>query len=182
MLEVRVSDERGRSAVHAVKIAGQRGDPQPIVRLRNAGRHLIAGEGVLPEREIVEDGDMATVADELQRVRPGIGDIRTTVGRQDAVRVRVVLLVRDVGDVVEAEGAYARDLVPRAVRLHREQRAGLLLGSVDICRAFGVPGGALVVREGLRKDAKDRHQRALTRRNPGHSQGLALVGIEELGG
>ena len=93
-----------------------------------------------------------------------------------------MLLARDVGCVVEAERAHARDLMPGAARLHREQSARLLLGGVDIRGAFGVTSGALVVREGLREHAKDRHQRALTRGKPGYSQGLALVGIEELGG
>src|SRR5438128_9386782 len=109
-------------------MARQRGDPKRIVRLRDAVRHLIAWEGVLPEREIVEYADVPTIADELQRVRPGIGNVGTAVGRQDAVRVGVVLLVRDVGVVVKTECTNAGDLSPGAVRLHRKQRTRLLLG------------------------------------------------------
>ena len=73
----------------------------------------------VPPGEVVEDADVPTIADELQRVRPGIGNVGTTVDRQDAVWVGVVLLVRDVGGVVEAEGAHAGDLAPGTVRPHR---------------------------------------------------------------
>src|SRR3981081_1403691 len=66
VLEVRVGDERGGPAMHAVEMTGQRRDPQPVVRLRDAVRHLIAWESVLPEREIVEDADVPTIAYEFQ--------------------------------------------------------------------------------------------------------------------
>ena len=181
VLEIRVGHESHRPAVYAVEVARQRGDPQCVVRRRDAVRHLVAWKGVLPEREIVEHADVPTIADELQRVRSGIGNVGTTVSCQDAVRVGVVLLVRDVGGVVEAECANAGDLSPGAVRLYRKQRARLLLGGGDVRAAFSVPGGALVIREGLREHAQDGHQGSVTRGNPVHSQGFALGGIEKLG-
>src|SRR5207245_2668873 len=117
----------------------------------------------------------------VQRVRSGIGDIRATVDRQDAVRVGVVFLVRDVGRVVEAKGADAGDVAPGAVRLHGEEGTRLLLGGVDIRRASGVAGGAGEVRERLREDALDCQQLAATCGDAIHAEGFARAGSAELG-
>ena len=124
---------------------------------------------------------MATVADKVECVRAGVGNVRTAVDRQYAVGVGVVLLVRDIRRVVEAEGTHARDLVPGAVTSHGEEGSRLIRRGGDVRRASGVAGGAGVVLERLREDAHNGHQLAVTGRDPVDAQGFAGAGSAELG-
>src|SRR5436309_260220 len=182
VLDVLVIDTLRRSAVYPVHVAGKSSQPDRIARLRDAGGHLIGWELSLTEREVVEDLDAATVADEIQGVRSGIGDIGSIFVRQDAVWVGVMLLVPGIGGEVVIEGAHPGDLAPGAVSADREQGSGLLLCRGEVRLAFRVARGALIVCERLREHAKDRHQVAVTCGDPVHAQGLALAGRKELGG
>src|SRR5256884_4360054 len=116
VLDVRVIDTLRRSAVYPVQVAGKSSQPERIARLRDAGGHLIGWELGLTEREVVEDLDAATVADEIEGVRSGIGDIGSIFVRQDAVWVGVMLLVRDIGGEVGIEGAHPRAPSPAGRR------------------------------------------------------------------